>query len=671
MISTHEQEKIKQFIDSFVEEGLNEQSAKSLLIKLYVLNKHGYLKTIPSIKQEVNFSLIIKNQDIFFAPLTKKLEIYKVSDFSIPLILLQDLREISNHISSNLFFSYLKDTKSSKLEGQFFTPPDLINQIYSGLNLPEETYEGVNFNILDCSAGIGDFLSIFIRNDKIFNYAVELDKLAFEFMLFDFLFDRSVSQTKKAKLILTLKQGDALKGYQIENVKQFLDTKNGKDLLLNYKVIRENLLNSKEISIVDIERALDLRCKISKIEVNFEEFNWFIDFPEIFFDRKLQLSTENVFDFVLGNPPWIKYGSFNISNYKKIFSHPLFANYIQGKFNFSLPFIILGYKFSKFRGALVIPKGVISETYASKWRKKIFNDKTLSEIILSTSVGFKDVINEYGLVFWDKEQKRESFQIHDEKSKIQTEVDFKSIKPPLFKIPLIPKPIYKHLEKVFEKSQPLKNFCEIRRGLTLSKKYQEYYLNKNLENFDKSKVKKLIRHNSFNNTRKEGIGNFQVFYGGEIFVYDKKLLGAPGSSSIFERSKIIRRNRGKQWLIGLDLSRCYYVNDIFDVIFSSDESTLFTIFGYLSSSLVQILMESYIQRDITSNLVRELPFPNLSNEELKKIEKAVNQWVNSKKTKDDIENLRNLVDKTIFELHNIPEKIQVFIQEIAKLHWFS
>jgi hypothetical protein len=671
MAITQEQEKIKFYISSFVDEGLNEQSAKSLLIKLYVLSKHNYLKTFNLNKGKINLLQILENQDTFLVPIIKKLEIFQVCDFPIPLILIRDLRDISICISTSLFFSYIKDSKSSKSEGQFFTPINIINQIYSGLGLFKERMKQEFTNVLDCSAGLGDFLSVHIQNEKILNYAVELDELTFEFMIFNFFLDKSISQTNRTKLILTLKQGDALKGYQTESVDSFTQTDKGKNLLLEYRKIREILLKSDNISIKDLERVLDLRYQISNFQDDFRNFNWFIDFPEIFFNRKLQLRTENVFDFVLGNPPWIKFGSFNMSDYSDVFSHSIFADQLQGKFNFSLPFIILGYKFTKNKGALVIPKGIVSETYASKWREKIVKDKTLSKLILSTSTGFKDVMNEYGLIFWDKEQKKEFFQVHEEKSDRKMEVDFNSLKSPLFKIPLIPRDIYQSLEEIFEKSQPLKNFCEIRRGLTLSKKYQEFYFNKNLKTFSGNKVKKLIRHNYFTDNRKEGVRDFQVFYDGEQFVYDKELLGAPGTSSIFERHKIIRRNRGKQWLIGLDFSEGYFVNDIFDIIYTSDKKTLLMTFGYLSSTLVQFLMETCIQRDITSNQLRELPFPNLGEEDKRKIETAVNHWIDSTKNKKDIQKLKRSIDEIVFRIYNIPNEIIEYIKENTKLHWSS
>ncbi|MFW9853179.1 MAG: Eco57I restriction-modification methylase domain-containing protein, partial [Candidatus Thorarchaeota archaeon] len=645
MTSFQEQEEIKFYISSFTHEGLNEQSSKSLLIKLYVLSKHNYLNLVPLGNNRTNLLQIIKNQDKFIVPLIKKLEIFKISDFPIPITLVRDLRDISSYISTSLFFSYIKDSKLSKLEGQFFTPANLINQICSGLGILKETKKQEYVSVLDCSAGLGDFLSVLIPNNKIHNYAVELDELTFEFMFFNILLDKTISQTKRAKTILTLKQGDALKGYQTVSLGSFTKTKKGKDLLLEYKKIREISLNCNEITFNDVEKVVDLRHQISIFQPDFHEFNWYIDFPEIFFDSKMQLKTENVFDFVLGNPPWIKFGSFNISEYKNVFSHSLFINQLRGKFNFSLPFIILGYNLTKNKGALVVPRGIVTETYASKWREKIVKDKSLSNLILSASTGFKDVINEYSLIFWDKEQKKDFFQIYDEKNNRMMEVDFKSIKSPLFRIPLIPMSIYQSLDKIFENSQPLKNFCEIRRGLTLTKKYQIFYRNKDLKSFDRSKVKKLIRHNNSSSTRKEGVADFQVFYVGEQFVYDKKLLGAPGTANIFERNKIIRRNRGKKWLIGLDLTDGYYVNDIFDIIYTSDLSKLLTIFGYLSSSLVQFLMETYIQRDITSNQLRELPYPDLEKKDKKEVETAVNQWINSRKNKKNIQKLRSKMDE--------------------------
>ncbi|GAG38353.1 unnamed protein product, partial [marine sediment metagenome] len=138
----------------------------------------------------------------------------------------------------------------------------------------------------------------------------------------------------------------------------------------------------------------------------------------------------------------------------------------------------------------------------------------------------------------------------------------------------------------------------------------------------------------------------------------------------FEQPKIIRRNRGKHWFIGLDIEGSFYVNDIFDVMVPKPNGLdAKTIFGCLSSSILQFLAENYLQRDITSNFVRGLPYPNLSDAELEEIKIAVESWLSSPKNKDDIISMRKRIDLVINNYYQLSKGIRKVLENDLKLRW--
>ena len=124
------------------------------------------------------------------------------------------------------------------------------------------------------------------------------------------------------------------------------------------------------------------------------------------------------------------------------------------------------------------------------------------------------------------------------------------------------------------------------------------------------------------------------------------------------------------WYIGLDMSKEIYVNDIFDIIYSKDEIvSLKALFGYLSSSLIQYLTEYFIIRDITSNIVRELPFPDFSSSELLVMEQLVEQWLNSTKGEKEFMIMRREIDKIVYKIFDLNKEELDFVNSSSKYNW--
>ncbi|MHA1685407.1 MAG: Eco57I restriction-modification methylase domain-containing protein [Candidatus Heimdallarchaeaceae archaeon] len=538
--------------------------------------------------------------------------------------------------------------------GQYFTNEEIINKIYLKLQIKEELSKtSKKLTISDLSAGIGNFLLPMVKEHNAIIYGVELDPIAYSIMLYNLVLNKELESKRMTQILVGLKNGDALLGLKNKKVNNIVKERGCKEIIQELKEIRLKIIKSQN-SFSDIEHLLSLRKQIAQMHPSLSKFNWIVDFPEIFLDF-------NGFDYVLGNPPWKIYNASKKAEYKEAFHSKPFSNLLYGKFNFAMPFVVLAYTFTKHKGSLVIPKGLLCEHYGLLFRKKIVEERSLESIELLTKKHFPHVSNEYGILSWDKKQPLEKFDVVYS----QTEAfsfTHSEVKKPTYLVPLIPEWLLGILKRTFlDLKSKLADICIIRRGLTLTKRYQQQY--QKFESSENFELKKIIRHNTFSFLKQEGIHNFQVFYGGEQFYYDRKLLGAPASELFFERSKIIRRNRGRKWLIGLDHEGQYYVNDIFDVIIPIKNQSLYTLFGYLVSSIVHYYLEHHLVRDITSNFVRSLPAISFSEYEQEIMEQHVRTWLNSKKELKDFKVLREKIDEIIFTALSIPSKASSYIIE--------
>ena len=120
----------------------------------------------------------------------------------------------------------------------------------------------------------------------------------------------------------------------------------------------------------------------------------------------------------------------------------------------------------------------------------------------------------------------------------------------------------------------------------------------------------------------------------------------------------------------MDLNGDYYVNDIFDIMYSKKKQiSTKIIYGYLCSSFIQLLAESLLVRDITSNIVRQFPFPKFNLEQLSKIEESVDKWLLSQSMENDFSIMRKEIDEIVFDNWRFPEEIRKYIINNACLHW--
>ncbi len=654
------------FLTLLQKRGIQLQESYSLLVKLWVIVKNGFIKN-QSVEKDTSLSDIYRMNNFHLSDSISFFEHYKVSEIQLEKELLEKLCKILANVELQTLLSVVKDLKTRKAVGQYFTEEELIDKVNQKMKFKANLREPST--VVDFSAGVGYFLKPFLgENYNV--YGVELDPLVFELMLFSFISQTSLSEITRAKLVLTIKQGDSLAGYQETDKDLLLSNLTLKSKFLELISLRSKLLFAeKEISTHELNDYFQKREFFSDKSPKFQKFNWFLDFPELFFDNEGNLLEEFGVDVVVGNPPWIYYKDVEEEQYRKENLDPKISTYLKGKYNFSLPFIILAYIISKAKGSLVVPQGILTESYANDWRKKVFNKRSISEIILCKRDWFEDVINEFCIILWDKKSKFSEIQLRNETDNTESSLHYSSIDQELNHLRILPKDILSFLDKIKQTSPNLDEFTSIRRGLTLTKQYQRFYENSNKAR-KSTELKKIIRSNTFKLDKRNGIFNFQLHFAGESFVYDKNLLGAPGTESLFEQSKIIRRNRGKLWYVGLDLEGNYYVNDIFDIIFpKTNQFSVKFIYAYLCSSLIQLLAESLLVRDITSNIVRNFPFPCLNSIQSSELEECVNIWLSSSKTVNDFLNMRKKIDCLIFDFWDFPTEIRIFIENHINLNW--
>ncbi|MCG3259260.1 MAG: N-6 DNA methylase [Candidatus Heimdallarchaeota archaeon] len=647
--------------------GLNHQESYSIVLKFWVMVNSEFIKIIEDNKT-ISLLNIYSSNNFHLSDFVSLFEYYKVSKVLLEKVLVENLCAFLANIDIGFLLSTIKDLKSRKAIGQYFTNPEMIDQVYR--NITNNPRLQRKFSVMDFSAGLGYFLKPFLK-DNCDIYGVELDPLVYELMLFSFLFHPSLTNNVKTRLMLTVKQGDSLIGFKEKTIDEIFSKSILKANFLEYISLRNKILTiDREIDLNDLKEYYERRNLFAEGAKHFRSFNWVVDFPELFFDQKGNLLEEIGVDYVVGNPPWIYYKDVDEKQYKKDILDPRISNFLRGKYNFSLPFVILAHIISKEKGSLVVPQGILTETYAKEWRKEVFTKRAISEITLCKKDWFEEVINEFSIIFWDKRSKFSEINLRNERTASEFTIPYDSIDLDLNLLRLLPPNILFYLKKIEAESPILSDFISIRRGLTLSKDYQNKYKNKEIKTETSNHVKKLLRSNSFLKNKENGVFNFQLSHSGEIFVYDKKLLGAPGSEQLFEQSKIIRRNRGKIWYIGLDLNGDYYVNDIFDIMYSKKEQiSIKIIYGYLCSSFIQLIAESLLVRDITSNVVRQFPFPRFNFEQISKIEKSVDRWLFSQRTENDFSKMRKEVDEIVFNHWRFPDEIRKYFDNNTHLRW--
>ncbi len=656
----------KTFLTSLQERDVRLQECYSIIIKLWVLVKNVNFR-IQTLSQVTFLQEIYLKHQFHLADSVPFFEYYKVSNVLLEREHVENLCQFLANMDIENLLSLVKGLESRKAIGQYFTSEELINQIYRKVKSNSESQKFST--VVDFSAGVGYFLKPFLGNNHT-TYGVELDPLVYELMLFSFLFQKELSEKAKAKLILTIKQGDSLTGFREKDVDLLYSKSTVRNKFIELISVRAKILSSDiDINNRELIEFIKLRDFFREKFLRFQEFNWFIDFPELFFDSDGNLLNEYGVDLVVGNPPWIYYKEVEKEQYKKTNLDPKISAHLHGKYNFSLPFVIMANIISKGKGCLVVPQGLITETYANRWRENVYGRRVISDIILCRKDWFKEVVNEFCVIFWDQQNKFSDIKLWNESEDSGLRINYDSINQELNLLRILPKDILEFLKKIKQTSPSFSNFVSIRRGLTLTRKYQLYYENvKNMKKY--TTLKKLIRSNSFSTNKRNGVFNFQLYYSGENFVYDKNLLGAPGTESFFEQPKIIRRNRGNLWFVGLDLDGKYYVNDIFDIIFPKhNQYSVKFIYGYLCSSTIQLLAESLLVRDITSNVVRDFPFPSMNYKQCTEIEESVDLWLKSQKTEDDFLKMRRKINNSIYDFWQFPDEIKTFIEDYIDLNW--
>ncbi|UJG43785.1 MAG: Eco57I restriction-modification methylase domain-containing protein [Candidatus Heimdallarchaeum endolithica] len=637
---------------------------KSILLKFYFIF-HSSLYSSKQINKETSLiELINLSQDdkLILISLEKFAVLKKEFPFSV-------FEQIENIVKTQSEIEILQlIQEKARLTGQYFTNKHLVKRVYKLLDFFNKSSTKTR-TVIDISSGIGDFLYPAFEDPSTIPFSVELDPIIFEFQVFKLFFTLQDYRKRKLLPLITI-NGDSIFGYNEILIKQMLEKKDTSFLKLLSELRekrQEAIFSKKELSFQIIKECLEKRIELSKRYPSLSNFNFYIYFPEIFFNESLKLQ-KNSFDFVIGNPPWIEHKRINYK-YKEFMRREPYKSKIFGKYNFALPFLIIAENLSKDKVGLVLPFGILTDSYGKKWRKHLRDCRYNVEIYADLDHSFDNVSNEFFMLIMHFKNKCDYIKFCKEKEKHELRINHNFIFPPLFLLSNFCPENQCEIRSLLEIFPKLREYAFIRRGLTITKKYNETY---NKENKYSNEIKsvEIVRHNIFSKNYKEGVINFEVFPGKEKIVYDKKVLGAPGDFQIFEKPKIVRRNRGKKHFIGLDL-KGYYVNDIFDIIIPDEYIDLYGLFGYLSSSFVQFLVENFIVRDITSNLFRELPIPYPSSDIWVKMKIITEKWVKSNKDFIQAKIFRNSIDKEVFDYFRLSQKLTKKCFEKTSLYWIE
>ncbi|UJG40986.1 MAG: Eco57I restriction-modification methylase domain-containing protein [Candidatus Heimdallarchaeum aukensis] len=637
---------------------------KSMIVKFYFIYNSSSFSSEQNQQKTSLINLVNLNQDD--KQILLSLEKLRVLEKKLPVWVFEQIKNIIKTINEVNILSLIQD--KTRLTGQYFTNRILVKKVYDLLDILSNNSKKTK-TVIDISSGIGDFLYPAFEKQEIMPYSVEVDPFIYEFQVFKLFF--MLQDNRKRKLLpLISKYGDSILGYDERIIKQMSERKNTtflKLLAILREKRREVIFGKKEISFQDIKECLTKRDEISKKYPSLSKFSFFVDLPEIFFDESLSLQ-KKFFDFVIGNPPWIEYKKIN-NRYKEFLKREPYKNRIFGKYNFALPFLIIAESLSKEKVGLILPSGIITDTYGKKWRKHLKDNRYDVEIYTDLDYSFKDVSNEFFLLSMDLKNESNYIKFHKRKDNHEHKIDYSFIFPPLFLFSNFSSESQKEISTILNNYPKLKEHSFIRRGLTITKRYKEKYIKKKKYSNEIKSVE-IVRHNIFSNNYKEGVINFEVFPGKEKIIYDRKVLGAPGDHQIFEKPKIVRRNRGKKYFIGLDLEG-YYVNDIFDIIIPDEQIDLYGLFGYLSSSFVQFIVESFIVRDITSNLFREIPIPFPSSDIWVTMKEITKNWIKSDRDFNQAVIFRKRIDKKVTNYFKLSQNLTKECFEKTSMYWFE
>ncbi|GAG07539.1 unnamed protein product, partial [marine sediment metagenome] len=194
-------ESIDKAFELFHKNGFSINEIRSIFLKLFLLRKHGLVYISDLENKDFRIKDLIESKCVFSSKFLNKMEKFHVSDKLISTNLTEDLFKVMSNLTDNQFFLLLDTDNARKNKGQYFTSPEIVSKIYSSL-IPERQIDEEVFTLVDFSVGLGEFVKPLINDIQFRYYAVELDPISFEFLLFDLIWNQEIEYSQKAKALL-------------------------------------------------------------------------------------------------------------------------------------------------------------------------------------------------------------------------------------------------------------------------------------------------------------------------------------------------------------------------------------------------------------------------------------------------------------------------------------
>jgi len=297
------------------------------------------------------------------------LNCFKRNIDEIPVKKIADLIKSDNLKSIERVFELLIEPEDRKLNGAFYTPEFIVKYIV------ENSVKG-DIKVCDPSCGSGAFLIEAI--EKI--------------------------HKDTGKSIISIIENNIY----------------GSDIL-EYAIRRTKLLLSLLALTYDEDKEeikFNLVCQDSLTA------DWNEKFPEIFKSgdwKDVFGMSENGFDAIIGNPPYVRIQDFGKATKKIIIER--WGRLAKGNFNLHFPFFVLGVKLLKKRGKLgyITPNNYFTSLAAGPLRKYLQENKLLSRILDFDCLQVFEDVTTYTCITFIEKSKKETFeyQIIEEEDKLK------------------------------------------------------------------------------------------------------------------------------------------------------------------------------------------------------------------------------------------------------------
>lgn len=261
------------------------------------------------------------------------------------------------------FYEGIIPHSQRKIMGEFFTPIQIVDYILKSVGYTNH-HDIENKKLIDLSCGSGSFL---IGAAKIL-----LEKLREQLKL-------------EEKSELTLKQAEEI-----------------------VTIVKDNIIG------IDINPVVCILCQINLYFTLFDLFKNIIeknkDYPipefSILVKDTLQFFTNNKYDYVVGNPPYLFIRDIPLENRKSIEKMPLETN--KGQYDYYQLFIEIGIKILNERGLLgyIVPDSLLALSNRKLIRGYIYHSTKIKEICY-LGLGFKEPVVSNVIIILQKESKQE------------------------------------------------------------------------------------------------------------------------------------------------------------------------------------------------------------------------------------------------------------------------